>query len=175
MASSLATSTSVMADLADWRFSTEVAIESEVNSKRDSWAPISARTLLDYQRVFDGHLGKRLGKVRVCDLSRSVIFSFLENTGAQEATRKSLVLLNQILDRAVDLEHIELNPARTIKPAAVGGTMGQPRERHLLVDELAMLEPVPGALQTGGAHRPAQLYRVRPAYRRQLSLSARGL
>ena len=43
------------------------------------------------------------------------------------------------------------------------------------VDELAMLEPVPGALQTGGAHRPAQLYRLRPAYRRQLSLSARGL
>ena len=43
------------------------------------------------------------------------------------------------------------------------------------VDELAMLEPVPGALQTGGAHRPAQLYRVRQAYRRQLSLSARGL
>lgn len=43
------------------------------------------------------------------------------------------------------------------------------------VDELAMLEPVPGALQTGGAHRPAQLYRVRPAYRRSLSLSARGL
>lgn len=31
------------------------------------------------------------------------------------------------------------------------------------------------ALQTGGAHRSAQLYRVRPAYRRTLSLSARGL
>lgn len=43
------------------------------------------------------------------------------------------------------------------------------------VDELAMLEPVPGAMQTGGAHRPAQLYRVRPAYRRSLSLSPRGL
>ena len=43
------------------------------------------------------------------------------------------------------------------------------------VEELAMLEPVPGALQTGGAHRPAQLYRVRPPYRRSLSLSARGL
>lgn len=43
------------------------------------------------------------------------------------------------------------------------------------MDELAMLEPVPGALQGGGAHRPAQLYRVRPAYRRNLSLSARGL
>ncbi|MFN3437969.1 MAG: NUDIX hydrolase [Acidovorax sp.] len=43
------------------------------------------------------------------------------------------------------------------------------------VDELAMLEAVPGALQTGGAHRPAQLYRVRPAFRQRLSLSARGL
>lgn len=43
------------------------------------------------------------------------------------------------------------------------------------VDELAMLEAVPGALQTGGAHRPAQLYRVRSAFRQTLSLSARGL
>ncbi|MBU0747611.1 MAG: NUDIX hydrolase [Gammaproteobacteria bacterium] len=43
------------------------------------------------------------------------------------------------------------------------------------VDELAMLEAVPGALQMGGAHRPAQLYRVRGAYRHALSLSARGL
>lgn len=43
------------------------------------------------------------------------------------------------------------------------------------VEELAMLEPVPGAMQTGGAHRPAQLYRVRAAFRHQLSLSARGL
>lgn len=118
-------------------FAEWLAMKAKTKTKRG--APISARTLLDYQRVFDGHLGKKLGKVRVCDLSRSVIFSFLEDTGAQEATRKSLVLLNQILDRAVDLEHIELNPARTIKPAAVGGTMGQPRERHLLVDELAML------------------------------------
>lgn len=43
------------------------------------------------------------------------------------------------------------------------------------VDELAMLEAVPGSLQTGGAHRPAQLYRVRSAFRRSLSLSTRGL
>lgn len=43
------------------------------------------------------------------------------------------------------------------------------------MDELAMLEPVPGALQGGGAHRPAQLYRLRPEFRRHLSLSARGL
>ncbi len=43
------------------------------------------------------------------------------------------------------------------------------------MDELGMLEPVPGALHSGGAHRPAQLYRLRPEFRRHLSLSARGL
>ncbi len=111
----------------------------KAKSKTKKGAPISARTMLDYQRVFDGHLGKQLGNVRVCDLSRPVIFSFLEGTIAQEATRKSLVLLNQILDRAVDLGHIELNPARTIKPANVGGSMGKPRERWLPQEELVML------------------------------------
>lgn len=43
------------------------------------------------------------------------------------------------------------------------------------MDELGMLEPVPGAMQAGGAHRPAQLHRVRPEFRQQLALSARGL
>lgn len=42
------------------------------------------------------------------------------------------------------------------------------------MDEMGLLEPVPGAMQ-GGAHRPAQLYRVRPAFRQELALSARGL
>ncbi len=43
------------------------------------------------------------------------------------------------------------------------------------MDELGMLEPVPGEMQAGGAHRPAQLYRLRPEFRQQLALSARGL
>lgn len=43
------------------------------------------------------------------------------------------------------------------------------------MDEMNWLEPVPGALQSGGAHRPAQLYRVRPAFRLELALSTRGL
>ncbi|WP_460480427.1 NUDIX hydrolase [Comamonas humi] len=42
------------------------------------------------------------------------------------------------------------------------------------MDEMGLLEAVPGAMQ-GGAHRPAQLYRVRPAFRQALALSARGL
>lgn len=43
------------------------------------------------------------------------------------------------------------------------------------MEEMQLLEPVPGGLQTGAAHRPAQLYRVREAYRQSLALSVRGL
>jgi 8-oxo-dGTP diphosphatase len=45
------------------------------------------------------------------------------------------------------------------------------------MDELALLTPVQGqaGLQTGAAHRPAQLYTVQHAYQQQLALSTRGL
>jgi len=43
------------------------------------------------------------------------------------------------------------------------------------MDELDMLEPIEGAQQTGKAHRPAQLYRLKRQYRRQLSLTSRGI
>ena len=71
-------------------------------------------------------------------------------------------------------EPFTLPQLQTVYEAVLGEPVNKVSFRRKM-DELAMLEPVPGALQTGGAHRPAQLYRVRPAYRRQLSLSARGL
>lgn len=43
------------------------------------------------------------------------------------------------------------------------------------MEELGMLEPMPGAMQTGAAHRPAQMYRLKPAFRCSLSTSLRGL
>jgi 8-oxo-dGTP diphosphatase len=43
------------------------------------------------------------------------------------------------------------------------------------MDELEILEPIAGALQSGGAHRPAQLYRLRPKFRRRLALTDRAL
>jgi 8-oxo-dGTP diphosphatase len=42
------------------------------------------------------------------------------------------------------------------------------------MDELAILEPIVGA-QAKGAHRPAQLYRLEPEFRRQLSTTTRAL
>ena len=43
------------------------------------------------------------------------------------------------------------------------------------MDEMQLLEAVPGAMHSGGAHRPAQLYRVRAPFQQALALSARGL
>lgn len=43
------------------------------------------------------------------------------------------------------------------------------------VDELAMVEPIAGEMEIGGAHRPAQLYRLRKEFRHALSVVDRGL
>ena len=43
------------------------------------------------------------------------------------------------------------------------------------MDELAFIEAIPGAKSSSGAHRPAQLYRLKREFRRTLSLAGRGL
>ncbi|GHU37922.1 NUDIX hydrolase [Betaproteobacteria bacterium] len=43
------------------------------------------------------------------------------------------------------------------------------------IEEFDILEPIQGVLATGGAHRPAQLYRLKKQYRKCLSVSDRGL
>lgn len=43
------------------------------------------------------------------------------------------------------------------------------------IDELDILEPVEGAMDTGKAHRPAQVYRLKSRYAQHLSLTDRAL
>lgn len=43
------------------------------------------------------------------------------------------------------------------------------------MEEMGMLEPVEGQFAAVGAHRPAQLYRLKPEFRDQLTLLERGL
>jgi 8-oxo-dGTP diphosphatase len=43
------------------------------------------------------------------------------------------------------------------------------------ITEMDMLEAVEGQFASAGAHRPAQLYRLKPAFRQQLQLLERGL
>ncbi len=71
-------------------------------------------------------------------------------------------------------EPFTLPQLQAVYEAVLGEPLNKVSFRRKM-DELELLEPLPGELQTGGAHRPAQLYRVRPPYRRCLSLSPRGL
>lgn len=43
------------------------------------------------------------------------------------------------------------------------------------IEELDALEAVEGAMESGKAHRPAQIYRLKPQFRQRLSLSDRAL
>jgi 8-oxo-dGTP diphosphatase len=42
------------------------------------------------------------------------------------------------------------------------------------IEEFGILEAIPGAQETGGAHRPAQHYRLKQRYQKRLSLTGRG-
>jgi ADP-ribose pyrophosphatase YjhB (NUDIX family) len=56
--------------------------------------------------------------------------------------------------------------------------MGEPLNKvsfRRKMTEMDMLEPIEGAFSAGGAHRPAQMYRLKPALRDQLTLIERGL
>ena len=56
--------------------------------------------------------------------------------------------------------------------------MGEPLNKvsfRRKMTEMAMLEAVEGRMDAGGAHRPAQLYRLKPALREKLALLERGL
>ncbi|WP_049071845.1 tyrosine-type recombinase/integrase [Klebsiella michiganensis] len=108
---------------------------------RETSKPIGVRTLADYKGTYHRHLEKGLGPVRVCDLSRAVIYEHLIRVRktSVEGVRKGLILLNMTLDHAVLQGLIEHNPARLLKPAMFGASMGKPRERWLPQDELQML------------------------------------
>jgi 8-oxo-dGTP diphosphatase len=43
------------------------------------------------------------------------------------------------------------------------------------IEELDLVEPIPGALEQGGAHRPAQCYRVKRRHGRELALAEKNL
>ncbi|MFM5411937.1 tyrosine-type recombinase/integrase [Aeromonas veronii] len=101
--------------------------------------PIGPRTLRDYEGTFARHIESAIGNIRVCDLSRAVLYEHFRQVETAEGARKGLIVLNQCLDHAVLQGHIEINPARLLKPAMFGASMPPPRERWLTRDELRLL------------------------------------
>ncbi|BEU95217.1 NUDIX hydrolase [Acidovorax sp. DW039] len=71
-------------------------------------------------------------------------------------------------------EPFTLPQLQSVYEAVLGEPLNKVSFRRKM-EELGMLEPMPGAMQTGAAHRPAQMYRLKPAFRCSLSTSLRGL
>jgi 8-oxo-dGTP diphosphatase len=71
-------------------------------------------------------------------------------------------------------ENFTLPQLQKVYEAILGEPINKVSFRRKL-DELDILEPVEGAMETGKAHRPAQLYRLKKCFRQQLSLTGRAL
>ena len=71
-------------------------------------------------------------------------------------------------------ERVTLPQLQAVYEAVLGEPINKVSFRRK-IDELGMLEPIEGELETGAAHRPAQVYRLRSAYKRELSLVPRGI
>lgn len=71
-------------------------------------------------------------------------------------------------------ERFTLPELQAVYEAVLGEQLNKVSFRRKM-QELDMLERLDGELLRGNAHRPAQYYRLRPEYRRQLALSERGI
>jgi 8-oxo-dGTP diphosphatase len=71
-------------------------------------------------------------------------------------------------------ERFTLPQLQAVYEAVLGEPVNKVSFRRKMT-EMDMLEPVEGAFSAGGAHRPAQLYRLKPELRDRLTLIERGL
>lgn len=71
-------------------------------------------------------------------------------------------------------ERFTLPRLQAVYEAVLGEPINKVSFRRKM-EELDMLEPIEGAFETGRANRPAQLYRLKPRYRRCLSVSPKAI
>ncbi len=71
-------------------------------------------------------------------------------------------------------ERVTLPQLQSVYEAVLGEPINKVSFRRKM-DELGILEPIEGEMELGGAHRPAQVYRLRPEFKRELSMVQRGI
>jgi len=71
-------------------------------------------------------------------------------------------------------ERFTLPQLQAVYEAILGETINKVSFRRK-IDALGMLEPIEGAMESGGAHRPARLYRLKREFRHSLSVLERGI
>ncbi|WP_077999180.1 tyrosine-type recombinase/integrase [Edwardsiella tarda] len=117
--------------------------------------PARSSTVEAYRHTHRLYISKALGSLLLKDVTRAVLFAHLSKVRGRsiQAARKALTICAQMLDHAVNLELLELNPARTIKPSTIGAEAPPPRQRWLCREEIA-------AFWLGlneGSYHPAQV------------------
>ena len=117
--------------------------------------PARASTVAAYRHTHRLYISKAIGRLLLKDVTRAVLFAHLSKVRGRsiQAARKALTICAQMLDHAVNLDLIELNPARTIKPSTIGAEAPPPRQRWLCREEIALFWL---GLNEGGYH-PAQV------------------
>ena len=115
-------------------------------------------TLQVYARLWNLHVEPRLGDRRLRDLTPRVIAQFrsdLESDGiGVEAIRKSMAMLQGILQRAVEWERLRSNPARAVRKPP------KRRQRAIVPFPPATIEQLRAALLRDGRLRDATLISV---------------
>jgi len=116
--------------------------------------PARESTVEAYRHTHRLYISKGVGSLLLKDVTRAVLFAHLSKVRGRsiQAARKGLTICAQMLDHAVNLELIELNPARTIKPSTIGADAPPPRQRWLCREEVVTFWQ---GLSEGGYH-PAQ-------------------
>jgi integrase len=109
---------------------------------------LARHTQLNYASMLDVHIIPRLGNVRLRALTPDVVGQLRAEMAAdgvgEAATRKTLVVLRSMFERAVEWRRIESNPAKAVrKPSQVCARVVRPlaphavetMRAHLLADE----------------------------------------
>ena len=71
-------------------------------------------------------------------------------------------------------ERMTLPRLQAVYEAVLGESINKVSFRRK-IEELGVLEPIDGEFEAGGAHRPAQVYRLRREFNRKLSTVPRGI
>lgn len=126
---------------------------------QDALAPAEGLALVPVDAVAQGHPPLAFDHANMIALAVSRVRS--------KSQYSSLPLY--LCGESVTLPHLQ-----TVYEAVLGESINKVSFRRKM-QELDVLEPIAGQMQAGAAHRPAQVYRLKREFQRELSLVARGI
>jgi len=103
---------------------------------------ITPKWIKAHEGRWKNHFKNLLGNILTRDISQQHLAKALDimsGKGIKEETRKSLTMLNQILEYGKKRHHIKENSARALKPKDFSVSANRPRDRALSLPELNKL------------------------------------